>query len=109
MRRGIEHDLLPSCRASGIPVMAYSPLEQGRLLGHKTILSIARRLQATPAQIALAWVLREPGVLAIPKASRIERVRENRAALDIALGAQDLAELDAAFRPPARKIPLEMI
>jgi diketogulonate reductase-like aldo/keto reductase len=108
-RRGIEYDLLPSSRARGVPVMAYSPLEQGRLLGHKTIVSIARRLDVTPAQVALAWVLREPDVMAIPKAAHADRVRENRAALDIELGAPDLAELDAAFPPPSRKIPLEMI
>jgi diketogulonate reductase-like aldo/keto reductase len=109
MRRGIEHDLLPSCRSRGIPVMAYSPLEQGRLLAHKGLHTIARRLRATPARVALAWVLRQPGVVAIPKASRVERVRENRAALDLELTGPDLDELDAAFPPPARKIPLEMI
>lgn len=108
-RRGIEYDLLPWCRTREIPMMAYSPLEQGRLVRHKAVKAIADRVRATPAQVALAWVLRQPGVMAIPKASHIERVRENGGALDIVLAPDDLAELDRAFPPPARKIPLEMI
>ena len=108
-RRGIEYDLLPWCGARGIPVMAYSPLEQGRLTERKALHVIAARLGATPAQVALAWVLRQPGVIAIPKSGHVERVRENRGALDIVLAPDDLAELDRAFPPPARKIPLEMI
>jgi diketogulonate reductase-like aldo/keto reductase len=108
-RRGIEHDLLPWCRNRGVPVMAYSPLEQGRLVGHKALVSVAGRHRATSAQVALAWVLRQPDVLAIPKAGRVDRVRENRQALDIVLTAEDLAELNEAFPPPSRKIPLEMI
>lgn len=109
MRRGIEHDLLPWCRTREIPLMAYSPLEQGRLTRHKTVKAIAERLRATPAQVALAWLLGRRGVIAIPKSGRIERVRENRAALDVVLSSDDLAELDQAFPPPRRKIPLEMI
>jgi diketogulonate reductase-like aldo/keto reductase len=109
MRRGIEYDLLPWCRAHGIPVMAYSPLEQGLLAGNKTLEAIARRLNATPTQIALAWVLRQPGVMAIPKAGNVEHVRENLAAVDLDLSTEDVAELDHAFPPPARKRPLEMI
>jgi diketogulonate reductase-like aldo/keto reductase len=109
MRRGIEYDLLPFCHTRGIPVMAYSPLEQGLLAGHKTLEAIARRLTATPAQVALAWVLRQPGVMAIPKAGHVEHVRENRRALDLELAPEDLAELDGAFPPPTHKRPLEMI
>jgi diketogulonate reductase-like aldo/keto reductase len=109
MRRGIEYDLLPWCRNRGIRVMAYSPLEQGRLVRHKVVQRIARRRGCTPAQIALAWVLRQPDVIAIPKAGTAERVRENRGALDLELTHEDLDDLDAAFKPPARKIPLEMI
>ena len=109
MRRGIEHDLLPWCHTRTIPVMAYSPLEQGLLAGHKTLDAIAKRLGATPAQVALAWVLRQPGVMAIPKAGRIDHVRENRAALEIELAPEDLTMLDDAFPPPTRKRPLEMI
>ena len=108
-RRGIEYDLLPWCRAHRVPVMAYSPLEQGRLMGRKPLHAVAARIGATPAQVALAWVIRQPGVIAIPKSGRPERVRENRAALDITLSPGDLAELDKAFAAPARKIALEMI
>lgn len=109
MRRGIEYDLLPWCRTRGIPVMAYSPLEQGLLTGHKTLEAIAQRLTATPAQIALAWVLRQPGVVAIPKAGTRDHVRENRGALELELTPEDVAKLDKAFPPPVRKRPLEMI
>lgn len=109
MRRGIEYDLLPWCRDRGVPVMAYSPLEQGRLIRNKTVQAVAARRGATPAQIALAWVLRQPGVIAIPKAGSAARVRENRGAVDIELAPEDLADLDAAFRPPTRKKALEMI
>jgi diketogulonate reductase-like aldo/keto reductase len=108
-RRGVEHDLLPWCRARGISVMAYSPLEQGRLLTNKTLNALADRLNATSAQIALAWILRQPGVLAIPKAGHPDRVRENRRAVDVHLAADDLAALDRTFRPPTRKTPLEML
>lgn len=109
MRRGIEYDLLPWCRTWGIPIMAYSPLEQGQLARDRTVKAVAARLDATAAQVALAWVLRQPGVATIPKASNIERVRENRGALDIKLTAEDLDELDEAFPPPTGKIPLEVI
>jgi diketogulonate reductase-like aldo/keto reductase len=108
-RRGIEYDLLPSCRSLGIPIMAYSPLEQGRLLTEATVKAIASRLDATPAQVALAWVLRQEGVVAIPKAAHRDRVRENRGALDVRLTADDLEAFDDAFPPPTDKTPLQMI
>ncbi|MGA0596380.1 aldo/keto reductase [Enterovirga sp. CN4-39] len=108
-RRGIEFDLLPGCRERGIAVMAYSPIEQGRMLRHPALAKVAARHGATPAQVGLAWVLRQDGVMAIPKAGRPEHVRENRAALDLRLTADDLAELDRAFPPPARPQPLEML
>ncbi len=108
-RRGIEFDLLPKAQAAGMPIMAYSPIEQGRLAGHPAIAAIARRHSATPAQIALAWVLRQPGMIAIPKTSRPERVAENLKAMEIKLSTEDLAALDAAFPPPRRKNALEMI
>lgn len=108
-RRGIEFDLLPWCRARDIPVMAYSPIEQGRLIRHRVLDSIAQRHDATPAQVALAWVLREKGVLAIPKAGTTKHVEENRRTLDLKLSAQDLAEIDHAFPPPSAPQPLEMI
>jgi diketogulonate reductase-like aldo/keto reductase len=108
-RRGIEYDLLPWCEETAIAVMAYSPIEQGRLAKNRTLRKIAERQDATPAQIALAWVLRRPNVIAIPKASHIDHVRENRGALEIRLSSDDLDELDDAFPPPSRKIPLEII
>lgn len=108
-RRGIEWDLLPYCKIRGIPIMAYSPIEQSRLAKEKGLKTIADRQKATPAQIALAWVLRQEGVIAIPKAARLDHVRENRGALEITLTADDLAELDQLFPPPTRKVPLEMI
>ena len=89
--------------------MAYSPLEQGRLTSHKALRPIATRLHATTAQVALAWVLTQPGVMAIPKAGHAERVRENRGAADLRLSPEDIAALDAAFPPPTRKTSLEMI
>src|SRR5688572_21758790 len=109
MRRGIEYNLLPWCRSRGIPIMAYSPLEQGRLAKGKTVQAIAKRLDATSAQVALAWVLRQQGVAAIAKAGHVDHVRENRGALEIELTTEDLDELDEAFPPPTHKKPLEVI
>lgn len=108
-RRGIEFDLLPDAQDKCMAIMAYSPIEQGRLAGNTAIDAIARRHNATPAQIALAFVLRHPGIVAIPKTSRPDRVAENLAALEIELTSEDLADIDRAFPPPRRKIPLEMI
>jgi diketogulonate reductase-like aldo/keto reductase len=107
--RGIEFDLLPQSAAAGLPVMAYSPLGQGDLAGDAKLERIARRHGATAAGLAIAWVLRRPGIVAIPKAGGPDHVRENRAALDIRLTAEDLDELDAAFPPPRRKRPLDII
>jgi len=108
-RRGIEADLLPWCRAQGLPVMAYSPVEQGRLLRRRELARIARDLGATPAQVALAWLLRQPGVVPIPKAADERHVRDNRAALDLALPAEAMAALEAAFPAPTGPVPLEML
>jgi diketogulonate reductase-like aldo/keto reductase len=108
-RRGIEYDLLPWCTQRAIPVMAYSPLEQKRLLDDAGLKAIAARHAATPAQIALAWVLRQQGVIAIPKAASAAHVRQNHLALQVQLDAGDIAVLDRAFRPPLRKMPLEML
>jgi diketogulonate reductase-like aldo/keto reductase len=105
--RGIEWDLLPWCRKHRIAVMAYCPLDEGgRLLGSKAIKAVAARRGATPAQIALAWLLAQEGVAAIPKAATEAHVRANRAAADLVLTKADLAEIDAAFPPPSRKQPL---
>ncbi|MET0859243.1 MAG: aldo/keto reductase [Telluria sp.] len=108
-RRGIEYDLLPWCAQRQIPVMAYSPLEQARLLGDLALRHIADAYSVTPAQIALAWAVRNDGVIAVPKAGTVGHVRQNLMALDIALSASDLAALDRAFPPPTSKRPLEMI
>jgi diketogulonate reductase-like aldo/keto reductase len=108
-RRGIEWDLLPWCRHHGIPVMAYSPIEQGRLLSHPELHRIADRHHAVPAQVALAWVLQMAGVIAIPRTGTPAHVRDNRAALDIHLTEQDVAQLNRAFPPPTAKRPLEML
>jgi len=107
--RGIEYDLLPWClKKPTLPIMAYSPIEQGRVLPHLEVRRIAKQHQVTPAQVALAWVLRHHGVIAIPKAGTPEHVREDRGALDVHLTKQDLAALDTAFPPPTRPVPLEM-
>ncbi|QCN94096.1 aldo/keto reductase [Azospirillum argentinense] len=108
-RRGIEYDLLPWCRGRGIPIMAYSPIEQGRMLRHPELRRVADRHGATPAQVGLAWLLRQDGVVAIPKASDPAHVRDNRAAADLRLDEQDLADLDRAFPPPRGPRPLEML
>jgi diketogulonate reductase-like aldo/keto reductase len=104
--RGIEYDLLPWCESSGLPIMAYSPIEQGRVLDHPVLGSVAARHHATPAQVALAWVLRKDNVCAIPRASNAAHVRENRVAVDMHLSGSDFAELDHAFPPPTHKQPL---
>jgi diketogulonate reductase-like aldo/keto reductase len=109
MRRGIEFDLMPWCRERRLPLMAYSPLEQGRLAGNAVLERLAADHGATPAQIALCWVLREDFTIALPKAATPAHVRQLRGALDLALSAQDMAALDLAFAPPARKMALEVI
>jgi len=108
-RRGIEHDLLPWCQEHGMPVMAYSPIEQGRLLGHRALQEVTKRRAATPAQVSLAWVLRQDRVIAIPKAGTATHVRENRGALDIELMAEDIKALDRAFPPPTGPQALKML
>lgn len=113
-RRGPEFELMPWQRQRSIPTLAYSPIEQGALAKDRRLTAVAARHGATPAQVALAWSIRpgpngEADVIAIPKSSRPERVKENRAAAGIRLTAQDLADLDAAFPPPTRKRSLEMI
>jgi diketogulonate reductase-like aldo/keto reductase len=108
--RGIEFDLMPWCAARKVPVMAYSPIGQGgRLLRNAALKSVAARHGASPAQVALAWALRQKGVIAIPKAATEAHVRDNAAALGLRLAAADIAEIDAAFPPPTRKRPLAMI
>lgn len=108
-RRGIEFDLLPWCKDRRIPTIAYSPIEQGRLLRQPALRKVAERHGATPAQVALAWALRRDDVIAIPKAGSVTHVRENHGALELRLSAEDLAELERAWPAPKRKRPLEMI
>jgi diketogulonate reductase-like aldo/keto reductase len=108
-RRGPEWDLVPWCREHGVAIMAYTPLGQGSLLRDRTLAEIARRRDATPAQLVLAWLLRQPGTIVIPKAARPEHVRENRGALDVVLTEEDLAALDRAFPPPKGRSALGML
>jgi diketogulonate reductase-like aldo/keto reductase len=108
-RRGPDFDLVPWMAARRMPLMAYSPIEQGRLPRSGILHDLARRHSASPFRIALAWLLRKPGVAAIPKGANPAHLRDNHRALAVALGPEDLAAIDAAFPPPARKRPLEMI
>ena len=108
-RRGPEYDLLPWMRKHGIPCMAYSPLDQGGLLRKPALKKIADRIGITPAQLALAWVLAQPGVVTIPKSASRERVKENFAAAEIELSRETLADLDEAFPPPTGRQSLEML
>ena len=108
-RRGIEWDLLPWLRQQGVATMAYSPIEQARLLDHKGLQDFARRHGMTAAQAALAWLLAQEGVIAIPKSAHLARVRENAAAREITLTPAQLAELDRLFAPPAGPSDLDML
>ncbi|WP_294310638.1 aldo/keto reductase [uncultured Sphingomonas sp.] len=108
-RRGPEHDLLPWLAEHAIPTMAYSPVEQGRLVGHAGLCSLADELGATPAQLALAWLLARDNVIAIPKAGRVAHVRDNRAAADLTLNASVLDRLDKLFPRPKGRVTLEML
>jgi diketogulonate reductase-like aldo/keto reductase len=107
--RGIEFELLPWCRDWGLPVMAYSPTNRGKLIENDVVVEIAKKHEAAPSQIALAWVLRHDDVCAIPKAAMHEHVRENAGALDIRLDNEDLKLLDEEFPPPSGPVPLEVI
>jgi diketogulonate reductase-like aldo/keto reductase len=108
-RRGIEHELLPWCRERKIPVMAYSPFEQGRILRDPALNSVAAGHRVSPACVALAWVLLQDDVIAIPKSSNEAHVQENAAALDLVLSQQDLELLERAFPRPEQARPLEML
>jgi len=108
-RRGPEFELLPWLHQRSVPVMSYSPVEQGRLVGHSALRDIAARKNVTSTQVALAWLLRQPDVIAIPKASSAAHVRDNRAAADLALDDEDLDALDRAFPKPKRGRALEML
>jgi diketogulonate reductase-like aldo/keto reductase len=107
--RGIEFDLLPWCRERGLPVMAYSPIDRGSLVANDVVVEIAEKHEATPAQVALAWVLRQDDVCAIPKAAIPEHVRENRRALELELDPEDVKLIDEVFPAPTSPEPLEVI
>ncbi len=108
--RGIEYDLLPFQHTARMPVMAYSPIGQGgRLLRSPALLSVAKRHDATPAQVAIAWALRQQGVIAIPKAGTTAHALQNAEVVTLTLTGEDIAEIDKAFPPPKRKQPLAMI
>jgi diketogulonate reductase-like aldo/keto reductase len=108
-RRGPEFDLIPWMAAHRMPLMAYSPIEQGRLPQSGALKAIGDKHRASAFQIALAWLLQQPGVIAIPKAGRPDHVRDNQRALEITLTPEELKAIDAQFPPPRRKRPLEMI
>ncbi|SCX31181.1 Glyoxal reductase [Agrobacterium sp. DSM 25558] len=108
-RRGPEYDLLPWCQNHGVPLMAYLPIQQGQLLKNHELIRIAKAYQATPAQVALAFLLDRDGVMAIPKSANPERVTENRGATDLDISDDDWAALDAEFPPPTQKVPLDML
>jgi diketogulonate reductase-like aldo/keto reductase len=108
-RRGPEFDLIPWMTEHRMPLMAYSPIEQGRLPRGGVLQRIGQKYGASPFQIALAWLLQKPDVIAIPKASSPDHVRDNHRALEIRLSPEDLDAIDAEFPPPRRKRPLEMI
>lgn len=108
-RRAPELDLLPWLADRSMPVMAYSPVEQGRLLSHRALAEVARRHEASPARIALAWLLRQPGILPIPKAGSVRHVQDNRAAADLTLSDEDIAQLERSFARPTARRGLEML
>jgi diketogulonate reductase-like aldo/keto reductase len=108
-RRGPEWDLIPWCRKRHVAIMAYTPLGQGRLLGNPVLREVAARHDASPAQVALAWLLRQEGTMVIPKASTTDHVRDNFGALKVQLTEADLADLDRGFPPPKGKTSLGML
>jgi diketogulonate reductase-like aldo/keto reductase len=108
-RRGVEWDLLPWSRQQSIPTMAYSPVEQGRLLQDPTLQKLAQQREVTPAQIAIAWLLHQDQTIAIPKSSSIAHIEQNYAAQTLQLSAGDLSTLDAAFPPPRKRVSLQML
>ena len=108
-RRGPEFDLIPWCEDHNIPVMAYAPIEQGRIMKDRDLLELARKLNVAPSVLALAWVIRNPLMIAIPKTSSIKHLHENAKALALTLDHDVLRALDKIFLPPTRKQPLEVI
>ena len=108
-QRGIDYDLIGDCETHKVMVMAYSPLGQGAILGNAALAAVAKKHAVAPAAVAIAWTMRHPHVVSIPKASSLVHARENAAAADLVLDAGDLAALDKAFPPPRRKQSLGML
>lgn len=108
MRRGIEWDLLPWCQERQIPIMAYSPVEQRAFVDNSQLSKIAAKYNASTTQIALSWLLHQDNVISIPKATNPQHIKENRAAIELKLTAEDLQELDRSFKPPSRKMSLSI-
>lgn len=108
-RRGIEFDLLPWSRQKKLPTMAYSPIEQGRILKNESLIKLANEHQVSPAQIALAWLLRYDDIIAIPKASSTKHILDNINAFNLTLSKQDFIQLDSIFPAPTIKKPLAML
>ena len=108
-RRGPEYDLVPWCRGRRMPLMVYSPVDHGRLLQHGAVRDMAAEKGVTPAQLAIAWVLRLPDVFAVAKASTRAHVVDNREALEIGFSQAELDRLDRLFPPPSRKVPLDVL
>ena len=108
-RRGIERNLLPWCTQRQMPVMAYSPVEQGRILNNATLKQLAKERDASAAQIANAWLLHQPNLVINPKSSRIDHIEQNYAAQHLALSPQELETLEVAFPAPKKSIPLQML
>jgi diketogulonate reductase-like aldo/keto reductase len=106
--RGIEWQLLPDCRKHDIAIMAYSPLAQGALAGHRALLPIARKHAVSPSAVAVTWTIRAPGVITIPKTSNLDRLHQIAAAADLRLDEEDVSALDRVFPPPKRKRPLAL-
>lgn len=107
--RGIEWDLTKACASAKIAVMAYTPIGRGAVTSDKAVVEVARRHGVSPAVVAIAWTMRDPNVITIPKASNVDHVEANRQAADLKLGAEDLALLDKAFPPPRKATPLSVL
>ena len=108
-RRGVEFDVLPWLHSRRVPLMAYCPFDEGRILSDRTLMTIGRKHGVSSAQVALAWLLAKPGVVAIPKAGRPEHLDENVAATNLKLDAEDMEQIDRRWRPPAGKQPLAIV
>jgi diketogulonate reductase-like aldo/keto reductase len=106
--RGAEFELLPWQCEHGVVTMAYSPIDQGALARDTTFAAIGQRHGISASSAALAWVLRQPGMIAIPMSTSEPHLRENLAAANVELNAGDLAQIDARFPPPTRKRRLAM-